>query len=103
MGVSRTSVPSRHTRRAGAGWSVTSEESKQDAILEFLSFLYEDEQILNVAMMGNVELWRALVEHDELLANAHNHFDADRYAERHSGAECHHTDDRNAERGVRAR
>ncbi|WP_114855420.1 ABC transporter substrate-binding protein [Brachybacterium sp. YJGR34] len=30
--------------QAGAGWSVTSEESKQDAILEFLSFLYEDEQ-----------------------------------------------------------
>ena len=43
-------------------------------------FLYEDEQILNVAMMGNLELWEALVEHDRLLANAHDHFDADRYS-----------------------
>ena len=43
-------------------------------------FLYENEQILNVAMMGNAELWEALVEHDALLAKAHDHFDADRYA-----------------------
>jgi ATPase subunit of ABC transporter with duplicated ATPase domains len=42
-------------------------------------FLYENELILNVAMMGNIELWRALVEHDELLANAHDHFDEARY------------------------
>ncbi len=42
-------------------------------------FLYEDEQILHVAMMGNQELWSALVEHEALLANAHEHFDADRY------------------------
>jgi ATPase subunit of ABC transporter with duplicated ATPase domains len=42
-------------------------------------FLYEDEQILNVAMMGNMELWQALVEHEALLANAHAHFDAERY------------------------
>jgi ATPase subunit of ABC transporter with duplicated ATPase domains len=43
-------------------------------------FLYEDELILNVAMMGNMELWQALVEHDELLANAHDHFDEHRYS-----------------------
>ncbi|HEY0673910.1 MAG TPA: ABC-F family ATP-binding cassette domain-containing protein [Longimicrobiales bacterium] len=43
-------------------------------------FLYEHEKILHVAMMGNSELWQALVEHDELLANAHNHFNAERYA-----------------------
>ena len=42
-------------------------------------FLYEDEQILHVALMGNMELWRALREHEELLANAHEHFDSDRY------------------------
>jgi ATPase subunit of ABC transporter with duplicated ATPase domains len=43
-------------------------------------FLYEDELILNVAMMGNRQLWDAMVEHEALLANAHDHFDADRYA-----------------------
>jgi ATPase subunit of ABC transporter with duplicated ATPase domains len=42
-------------------------------------FLYENEKILHVAMMGNLELWEALVEHDKLLANAHQHFDSDRY------------------------
>ncbi|MGP5076563.1 ABC transporter substrate-binding protein [Brachybacterium alimentarium] len=30
--------------QAGAGWSVTSEEKNRDATLEFLRFLYEDEQ-----------------------------------------------------------
>jgi ATPase subunit of ABC transporter with duplicated ATPase domains len=43
-------------------------------------FLYEHEQILHVAMMGNMELWQALQEHDRLLAHAHDHFDADRYS-----------------------
>jgi ATPase subunit of ABC transporter with duplicated ATPase domains len=43
-------------------------------------FLYEDEKILDVTIMGNRELWDALVEHDELLANAHDHFDAERYS-----------------------
>ncbi len=43
-------------------------------------FLYEHELILNVAMMGNRELWDALVEHDELLARAHEHFDEARYS-----------------------
>ena len=43
-------------------------------------FLYEHEPILNVAMMGNLELWGALQEHEQLLANAHEHFDADRYS-----------------------
>ncbi|MBW3554071.1 MAG: ATP-binding cassette domain-containing protein, partial [Gemmatimonadetes bacterium] len=44
-------------------------------------FLYEDEQVLGVAMMGNRELWDALVEKEELLANAHESFDADRFGE----------------------
>jgi ATPase subunit of ABC transporter with duplicated ATPase domains len=42
-------------------------------------FLYEHEEILNVAMMGNAELWEAMVAHHELLANAHEHFDEARY------------------------
>lgn len=44
-------------------------------------FVYEDEEILGVTMMGNRELWRAIVEKDALLANAETDFDADRYAE----------------------
>ena len=44
-------------------------------------FAYENERILDVAMMGNTELWQAMQEKDELLANADNDFDAERYAE----------------------
>ncbi len=44
-------------------------------------FLYEDEEILGVTMMGNRELWEAIVEKDEVLANAETDFDGDRYAE----------------------
>src|SRR5687767_4444984 len=43
-------------------------------------FLYENEEILNVALMGNLELWNAMVARDALLANAHDHFDADKYS-----------------------
>jgi len=43
-------------------------------------FLYQDERIIDVAMMGNRELWDAMVEHRTLLENAHENFDADRYA-----------------------
>ena len=54
-------------------------------------FLYEDEQILQVALMGNEELWRAMAERDEVLARAGEHFDAERFSrveevfERHDG------------------
>jgi ATPase subunit of ABC transporter with duplicated ATPase domains len=42
-------------------------------------FLYEEQDILSVALMGNLELWEAMVARDALLANAHDHFDAERY------------------------
>jgi ATPase subunit of ABC transporter with duplicated ATPase domains len=42
-------------------------------------FLYEERDILSVALMGNLELWEAMVARDALLANAHDHFDAERY------------------------
>jgi ATPase subunit of ABC transporter with duplicated ATPase domains len=42
-------------------------------------FLYEDQEVLQVALMGHPELWDAMVEKEALLANAHVHFDADRY------------------------
>ena len=44
-------------------------------------FLYEEESILGVAMMGNRELWDAIVAKEALLANAHEEFDADRFGE----------------------
>jgi ATPase subunit of ABC transporter with duplicated ATPase domains len=44
-------------------------------------FRYEQMPILEVAMMGNHEVWEAIVEKERLLAEADRHFDADRYAE----------------------
>ena len=44
-------------------------------------FLYEDEEILAVTMMGNPELWEAMVEKETLLATAEEYFDADRFSE----------------------
>lgn len=44
-------------------------------------FQYEDCRIIDVVMMGIPELWEAMVEKEKILANAHEHFDADRYAE----------------------
>ena len=44
-------------------------------------FLYEDETIINVALMGNTELWRVMVAKELLLAQAEKQFDADKFAE----------------------
>lgn len=44
-------------------------------------FLYEDEKILNVALMGNAELWDVMQKKEALLANAATDFDADQFAE----------------------
>ena len=44
-------------------------------------FRYEEMPILEVAMMGNHEVWEAIVEKEELLANSHEAFDAERYAD----------------------
>ncbi len=44
-------------------------------------FRYEQVPILEVAMMGHAEVWRAITEKEELLARAGESFDADRYAE----------------------
>jgi ATPase subunit of ABC transporter with duplicated ATPase domains len=54
-------------------------------------FRYENELIMNVALMGNRELWDAMAEKAALLARADRAFDAERYAEledvilRHNG------------------
>ena len=44
-------------------------------------FRYEDDRILDVVLMGNEELWQAMVEKEEILARADEEFDAERYAE----------------------
>ena len=45
-------------------------------------FLYEDESILGVTLMGNPELWNAMVEKEALLARAdEGDFDGDRFSE----------------------
>ena len=44
-------------------------------------FIYEDDEVLGVALMGNPELWNAMVEKEKLLANADEHFDGDRFSE----------------------
>ncbi|MDZ7780525.1 MAG: ATP-binding cassette domain-containing protein [Gemmatimonadota bacterium] len=44
-------------------------------------FMYEDQEILGVALMGNPELWDAMVEKEKILANAGEHFDAERFSE----------------------
>ncbi len=44
-------------------------------------FRYEHMPILEVAMMGNHDVWEAMVEKERLLADAEREFDADRYAE----------------------
>ena len=44
-------------------------------------FLHEQEEILGVVMMGNQELWDAMVQKEALLAVADDVFDADRFSE----------------------
>ena len=52
-------------------------------------FLFEDEEILAVAMMGNRELWEAMVEKETLLAKAEQYFDADRFSELEESVQRH--------------
>lgn len=44
-------------------------------------FRFEAQPILDVAMMGDGELWSAIVEKEKVLAKAEESFDGDRYAE----------------------
>jgi len=60
-------------------------------VLEQDQYAYEDEAILQVAMMGNAELWEALEEKEALLADETGEFDVERFArleetvQRHDG------------------
>ena len=44
-------------------------------------FIYEEESILGVTMMGNQELWQAMSEKESLLAEDPESFDAERFSE----------------------
>jgi len=44
-------------------------------------FLYEDREILSVALMGNTELYEAMAEKEVMLAKGEAGFDADRFGE----------------------
>ena len=50
-------------------------------VLQQDQFLYEDESVLNVALMGNAALWEATVAKERLLAAPAEEFDADEFAQ----------------------
>ena len=56
-------------------------KSARLGVLRQDQFLYEEHTVLNVALMGNPELWEAMVEKEALLARAHEYFDADRFTQ----------------------
>ncbi|HEX2091729.1 MAG TPA: ABC-F family ATP-binding cassette domain-containing protein [Longimicrobiaceae bacterium] len=64
-----------------SGGSVSIPKSLRLGVLRQDQFLYEDQEVLGVALMGNPELWNAMVGKEALLARAHEHFDADRFSE----------------------
>jgi ATPase subunit of ABC transporter with duplicated ATPase domains len=61
--------------------SVSIPKSLRLGVLRQDQFLYEDEDVLDVTLMGNPELWNVLVEKEALLARAHEFFDADRFSQ----------------------
>ena len=64
-----------------SGGEVTVLRSARLGVLEQDHFQYDDLPILDVVMMGNAELWEAMVEKERILANAAEHFDDQRYSE----------------------
>ncbi|HET7322288.1 MAG TPA: ABC-F family ATP-binding cassette domain-containing protein, partial [Longimicrobiaceae bacterium] len=63
-----------------SGGTVAIAKQLRLGVLRQDQFLYEEKQILEVALMGNPELWEAMVEKEEILARAHEYFDADRFS-----------------------
>ncbi|MGH7446790.1 MAG: ABC-F family ATP-binding cassette domain-containing protein, partial [Longimicrobiales bacterium] len=64
-----------------ADGSVAIPKSARLGVLRQDQFLYEDQEILAVALMGHPELWDVMVEKEALLARAHEEFDVDRFSE----------------------
>jgi ATPase subunit of ABC transporter with duplicated ATPase domains len=71
--------------------TVSVPRSARLGVLRQDQFIFEEQEILGVALMGNPELWEAMVEKERVLARAHEHFDADRFSvledtiQRHDG------------------
>ena len=61
--------------------TVTVPKRAQLGLLRQDQFLYEDEEILGVAMRGNLELWNAIVQKEQLIAGDDADFDAHRFSE----------------------
>ena len=61
--------------------AITIPQRLRIGVLNQDQFLYEEEKILNVALMGNVAFWEVKAEKERLLARAEEHFDADRFAQ----------------------
>ncbi|HEX6069394.1 MAG TPA: ABC-F family ATP-binding cassette domain-containing protein [Longimicrobiaceae bacterium] len=61
--------------------SVSIPKALRLGVLRQDQFLYEEQEILAVTLMGNPELWDAMVEKEAILARAHEHFDAERFSE----------------------
>jgi ATPase subunit of ABC transporter with duplicated ATPase domains len=61
--------------------SVTIPRRIKLGVLRQDQFLYEDQEILGVTLMGNPELWEAITQKEALLDGADEEFDADRFSE----------------------
>jgi ATPase subunit of ABC transporter with duplicated ATPase domains len=61
--------------------TITRQKSARLGMLEQDHFQYDDLPIRQVVMMGNDLLWSAMVEKEEVLARAADHFDEERYSE----------------------
>jgi len=66
---------------AATSGSVALSRRSRVGVLRQDHFRYEDVPILDVVMMGHVELWQAMQEKERLLEAAADHFDAERYGE----------------------
>jgi len=64
-----------------SGGTVAMPKRLKLGVLKQDHFRYEHMPLLEVAMMGNHEVWEAMVEKERLLAEAETEFDSDRYAE----------------------
>ena len=64
-----------------SGGQVSIPRSLRLGVLRQDQFIYENQEVLGVALMGNPELWEAMVEKERILANAGDHFDAERFSE----------------------
>jgi len=56
-------------------------KSTRLGVLRQDQFLYEDESIMDVTLMGSPELWAAMTEKEKLLERAEHDFDAERFSQ----------------------